>query len=98
MPCGGIVKSATVSFGQSLPRVALERAFAVAQGCDLFITIGSSLVVQPAASLPAAARDCGARVVIVNRERTAMDDVADFVLRGEIGEILDPLCRPQALN
>ena len=96
--CGGVVKTATISFGQSLPRAALERAFALAQNCDLFMVIGSSLVVQPAASLPAAAHECGARVVIVDRERTAMDGVADFVLRGEIGEILDPLCPPQALN
>jgi NAD-dependent deacetylase len=97
-PCGGLIKSATISFGQNLPRAALERAFAVAQDCDLFVAIGSSLVVQPAASLPAAARECGARVVIVNREPTAMDDVADVALRGEIGEILDPLCRSQARN
>jgi NAD-dependent deacetylase len=96
--CGGIVKAATISFGQNMPRQALERAFAVARGCDLFIAIGSSLLVQPAASLPAAARDCGARVVIINRERTTMDEVADFTLRGDIGEILDPLCRPRPLH
>ncbi len=88
--CGGIVKTATISFGQSLPEAAIQRAYEMATGCDLFLAIGSSLVVYPAAAFPTIARQHGARLVIVNDEKTPLDDVADIVLRGDIGDIFEP--------
>lgn len=89
--CGGDVKSATISFGQAMPQEDLRRAAALAQDCDLFLAIGSSLVVFPAASLPVLARRSGATLVIINREPTDMDAEADLVVRGEIGDALAPL-------
>ncbi len=89
--CGGIVKSATISFGQAMPQGELRRAQSLALACDLFIAIGSSLSVFPAATLPLIAKRAGATLVIVNRERTEFDDVADLVVRGEIGDALEPL-------
>lgn len=86
--CGGIVKSATISFGQPMPEDAMQRAFAALDGCDLFLTVGSSLVVQPAARFPLIAQRQGAKLVIVNREPTPLDDAAHVVVRGEIGPIL----------
>ena len=83
--CGGIVKSATISFGQAVPAAALRRAQAEALACDLFIAIGTSLVVRPAAALPVIAKQNGARLAIVNREPTRLDSVADLVLNAEIG-------------
>lgn len=85
--CGGIVKSATISFGQTLPQAALQRALALAGTSDLFIAIGSSLLVHPAAGLPVMAKRHGARLVIINREATPLDEIADLVLNGEIGAI-----------
>ncbi len=87
--CGGIVKSATISFGQSLPPDALRAAQVATTTCDLFVAIGSSLVVYPAAALPTLARHHGARLVIVNGEPTPLDAEADVVLRGDIGAILE---------
>jgi NAD-dependent deacetylase len=87
--CGGIVKSATISFGQGMPAAAMARAAELARAADVFLVLGSSLVVFPAASLPLLARDSGARLVIVNREPTKLDDMADLVVRGEIGEVID---------
>ncbi len=89
--CGGIVKSATISFGQVMPQAQMRHAQMLAQRCDLFMAIGSSLVVFPAATLPLIAKRAGATLVIVNRERTEFDDQADLVLRGEIGDVLEPL-------
>ena len=86
--CGGIVKTATVSFGQSMPAEAMRRAEQETLAADLFLAIGSSLVVYPAAGFPELARRNGARLVIINREPTPLDDVADLVLRGGIGEAL----------
>jgi NAD-dependent deacetylase len=86
--CGGILKAATISFGQPLPRDVLAEAWRLAAACDLFLVLGSSLVVQPAAALPEAAAAAGARVVIVNREATPLDGLAAHVLRGEVEEIL----------
>ncbi|WP_050996738.1 MULTISPECIES: Sir2 family NAD-dependent protein deacetylase [unclassified Chelatococcus] len=85
--CGGIIKSATISFGQTLPQAALQRALALAGASDLFIAIGSSLLVHPAAGLPVLAKRHGARLVIINREATPLDEIADLVLNGEIGAI-----------
>jgi len=86
--CGGLVKTATVSFGQSMPQAAMQRAEAETLGCDLFLAIGSSLVVYPAAGFPVLAKQNGARLVIVNREPTDLDGLADLVVNDEIGPIL----------
>ncbi|HTS51650.1 MAG TPA: Sir2 family NAD-dependent protein deacetylase [Burkholderiales bacterium] len=86
--CGGIVKTATVSFGQRMPVQAVERAERAALACDLFVVLGSSLVVYPAANLPRMAKLHGARLVIVNREATDQDAIADLVIRAEIGPTL----------
>ncbi|MBV1707845.1 MAG: Sir2 family NAD-dependent protein deacetylase [Hyphomicrobiales bacterium] len=89
--CGGIIKSATISFGQAMPKEPLARAEAWARGCDLFIVVGSSLLVQPAASLPLVARQAGARLAIINREATPLDPLADMVLHAEVGPVLSAL-------
>jgi NAD-dependent deacetylase len=86
--CGGFIKSATISFGQPMPFEAMRRAQAESEKCDLFIAIGSSLVVYPAAGFPAVAKQNGARLVILNREPTDMDYLADLVLNLEIGPTL----------
>lgn len=86
--CGGILKSATISFGQNLVREDLERAERAALGADLVLAIGTTLAVYPAAGLVPIAKQAGARVVIVNAEPTEMDNLADAVLRGSISEIL----------
>jgi NAD-dependent deacetylase len=86
--CGGILKSATVSFGQAMPEEQMRRAAKATLACDLFLAIGSSLVVFPAAGLPKAARENGARLVILNREPTALDPMADLVIRADIGTVL----------
>ena len=86
--CGGIVKAATISFGQAMPEDKMEWAHRETLSCDLFIAIGSSLVVYPAASFPLIAKENGAKLVILNREETPMDEVADLVLHEEIGPVL----------
>jgi NAD-dependent deacetylase len=86
--CGGILKAATISFGQAMPAGPMRRAQALAAECDLFLAIGSSLVVYPAAAFPLFAKENGARLVIVNREPTPLDGAADLVIRGEIGFVL----------
>jgi NAD-dependent deacetylase len=86
--CGGILKSATISFGQSLVAADLERAEAAAQVCDLLLAVGTSLGVYPAAALVPAAAAAGARVVIVNAEPTPFDRLADAVVRDTISEVL----------
>jgi NAD-dependent deacetylase len=94
--CGGILKSATISFGQSLVAEDLRRADSAARSCDLLLAIGSTLAVYPAAAVVPTAKECGARVVIVNAEPTEMDRVADIVLRGSISEILPQLVAADA--
>ena len=89
--CGGLLKPATISFGQAMPLDVMARAQAAAETCDLLLAVGSSLVVEPAASIPRAAKAAGARLVIVNREPTPLDGIADGVARGEIGEVLPAL-------
>jgi NAD-dependent protein deacetylase/lipoamidase len=89
--CGGILKSATISFGQNLVADDLRRAQAAAERCDLLLAVGSTLSVYPIADVVPVARMNGARIVIVNGSETAMDDLADAVLRGPIGEILPAL-------
>lgn len=87
--CGSaLMKHATISFGQALAPEVLHEAFALSRKADLFLAIGSSLVVEPAASLPRAAQESGARLVIINRDATPLDALADMVLREPIGETL----------
>jgi NAD-dependent deacetylase len=88
--CDEPVKTATISFGQAMPEEAMRRATELAQHCDLFLAIGSSLVVWPAAGFPLMAKNCGARLVIVNNEPTDQDDIADLVIRHDIGETFGP--------
>jgi NAD-dependent deacetylase len=88
--CGEPVKTATVSFGQAMPEDAMRRATELAGRCDLFLAIGSSLVVWPAAGFPLMAKNRGAQLVIINNEPTEQDDIADLVIRHDIGETLGP--------
>lgn len=90
MACDEPVKTATISFGQSMPEDAMQRALELTRQCDLFLAIGSSLVVWPAAGFPQLAKSSGARLVIINNERTDQDDCADLVIRYDIGETLGP--------
>jgi len=89
--CGGILKSATISFGQSLVAKDIARAEQAARRCDLMLAVGTKLSVWPVAGVVPVAKDAGARVVILNAEPTDMDGLADAVLRGSIGEILPRL-------
>lgn len=86
--CGGIVKTATISFGQAMPEDEMMRAHEETLLCDLFIVLGSSLVVYPAAGFPIQAKRNGARLVIVNNEETDQDEYADLVVRDSIGTVL----------
>lgn len=83
--CGGIVKTATISFGQSMPEAAMQRARDVVLQADLLIALGSSLVVYPAAGFPIMAKRNGAKYAIVNRDPTEQDGMADLVIHAEIG-------------
>lgn len=94
--CGGLLKSATVSFGQSLTEADLERAERAALACDLLLAVGTTLTVYPVADLPRVAMASGARLVTLNGEPTAYDPVADAVLQGPIGDLLGPLVRPES--
>ena len=85
--CGGIIKTATISFGQSMPEVGMQMAQRKTLGCDLFITIGTSLVVYPAASFPKLAKEIGANLIIINNEPTDFDPIADLVIREQIGKV-----------
>jgi NAD-dependent deacetylase len=89
--CGGILKSATISFGQNLVPDDLQRAMEAARRCDLLLAVGSTLAVYPVAEMVPLARMAGAQIVIVNAQETAMDDLADAVIRGSIGDVLPQL-------
>jgi NAD-dependent deacetylase len=89
--CGGHIKAATISFGQPMPEGEMRRAEQLTLDCDLFLAIGSSLVVWPAAGFPLMAKRNGARLAIINREATEFDDLADLVVRQDIGSVLSPL-------
>jgi NAD-dependent deacetylase len=91
--CGGILKSATVSFGQSLVAQDLSRAEAAARRCDVMVAIGSTLSVYPIAGVVPLARRSGASIIIINAEPTAMDELADVLVRGEITAVLSDLLR-----
>ncbi len=86
--CAGLVKTATISFGQPMPEAPMERARDETLACDLFIVLGSSLVVYPAAGFPLLAKENGAALVIVNREPTEQDRFADLVIHEQIGDVL----------
>lgn len=86
--CGGIVKSATISFGQKMPLDAVRQAAADMRMVDGVIVLGSSLVVRPAADLPVLAKEAGSRLLIINREKTPLDGLADCVIRGDLPAVL----------
>ena len=86
--CGGIVKTATISFGQAMPELEMARAEAATLACDLFLVLGSSLVVYPAAGFPLLAKRNGAKLAIVNREPTEQDGHADLVVHDAIGKVM----------
>jgi len=94
--CGGHIKTATVSFGQAMPEREMQRAEELTRSADLFIAIGSSLVVWPAAGFPLMAKRNGASLVIINRDPTEFDDIADLVVRHDIGEVLAPFIAQQS--
>ncbi|MEH0548092.1 Sir2 family NAD-dependent protein deacetylase [Streptomyces sp. B21-105] len=94
--CGGILKSATVMFGERLDPVVLGEALAISKACTVFIAVGTSLRVQPAAGLAGVAADHGARLIVVNAEPTPYDDIADDVIREPIGTALPRLLRTLA--
>jgi NAD-dependent deacetylase len=94
--CGGYIKTATVSFGQAMPEDAMARAETLTLACDLFLAIGSSLVVWPAAGFPILAKRNGARLVIINREPTEFDEMADLVIHDDIGTVLEPFVTSRA--
>ena len=91
--CGAPLKSKTISFGQAMPEREMTAAAALADESDLFLSIGSSLVVEPAASLPRVAKESGATLVIINREPTPLDPLATLVIREPIGEVLSGVVR-----
>ena len=84
------IKTATISFGQAMPAEAMQRAEELTKSCDLFLAVGSSLVVWPAAGFPLMAKRNGAALVIINREPTEFDEIADLVVRNDIGDALGP--------
>jgi NAD-dependent deacetylase len=86
--CEGIMKTATISFGQAMPELEMLRAHEAAAACDLFVVLGTSLVVYPAAGFPALAKRHGAKLVILNREPTEQDGIADLAIHAEIGPTL----------
>lgn len=91
--CGSMMKPAAVLFGEQLPREALLRGHSLAEKSDAFLVVGSSLLVQPAASLPVTAARTGADLIIVNREETAMDSQAEVVIHGKAGQILPKIVK-----
>lgn len=92
--CGGILKSATISFGQNLDAAVIDRALRVSRDADLFLAIGTSLQVYPVANTVQIACDAGATIVIINAEETSFDAMADAVIRQAIGAVLPQLVRP----
>jgi NAD-dependent deacetylase len=91
--CGGILKSATISFGQALDAAVIDAAADAATTCDVFLSVGTSLTVHPAAGLVDIASQCGARIVVVNAQETPYDRIADLVVREPIGSALPRLVR-----
>lgn len=86
--CGGLMKTATISFGEGMPREAMAQAEQATRACDLFIVLGSSLQVQPAAGFPVMAKKNRAKLVIINRDQTPLDMLADLLIQSEIGPLM----------
>jgi NAD-dependent deacetylase len=91
--CGGTLKPGTILFGEPLPQAALEMAKIAAKNCDLFIVLGSSLVVYPAASMPRIAKNNGAKLVIINIDPTPMDEIADLVINDNAAKVLSAVIK-----
>ncbi|HZW22158.1 SIR2 family NAD-dependent protein deacylase, partial [Noviherbaspirillum sp.] len=91
--CGGYIRPGVVWFGESLPAAAWTRAAEVLETSDVFFCIGTSSLVEPAASLPRYARSCGRTVIQINPEATGHDEIAHYVLRGKSGEVLPALLK-----
>ena len=89
--CRGILRPNTVLFGESLPQKQLNEAMHLAQNCDLFFVLGSSLVVSPAAQIPKIAKDRGAALVIINLDKTPLDDIADLVIHDKVSNVLSKI-------
>jgi NAD-dependent deacetylase len=96
--CGGFIKGATIAFGQAMPQEPMRRARKLSANCELFIAIGSSLVVYPAAGFPIMAKESGAKLVILNRDPTPLDSAADLIIRADIGDTLGPFLQASVLN
>ena len=92
LECGGILKSATISFGQPLVPEVIDRAMHAAADADVLLAIGSTLQVYPVAAAVPRAKAAGARIVIVNAEPTHFDEIADVVIQGRIGDVLPAIC------
>jgi len=86
--CEGLLKPATISFGQAMPERETTEAYRRSESCDLFIVVGSSLVVHPAAAMPVVAKRAGAKLVIVNRDQTACDNLADLIIHDQAGPVM----------
>lgn len=89
--CNGILKPDTISFGQAMPQEKMTLAYQMARGCDLCIVLGSSLVVYPAADIPFEAARCGAKLIIINRDPTSLDSIADVVINESIGFVMEKI-------
>jgi NAD-dependent deacetylase len=96
--CGGLVKPSTVSFGQSMPVEAMKRAVECSVSCDLFLMVGSSLQVEPAASLPPASHNAGAKLIFINRTETPWDHIASVIFREDAGRVLGELASGMGLT
>jgi NAD-dependent deacetylase len=92
LDCGGILKSATISFGQALVPAVIDRAMQAADDADVLLAVGTTLQVYPVAGAVPRAKAAGARVVIVNAEPTRFDDIADAVIQQRIGDVLPAIC------
>jgi NAD-dependent deacetylase len=86
--CGGILKTATISFGQAMPEKEMREAARLSEEADLMLVIGSTLVVHPAAQMPVITKQAGGRVVIINLSETGGDHYADLIIRGQAGEVM----------
>lgn len=96
--CGGLLKPNTISFGQSLDPAVLQKSFQLVENCDLLIAAGSTLIVEPAASLPRQAKYHGASLVLINRETTPLDTLADFVFYTEAGDFIERMVNAALRN
>ncbi len=89
--CGGFLKPDTISFGQAMPVAEVEKAASLSQGCDFFLVVGSTLLVQPAAHMPVYAKSGGAFLAIINLSDTPCDEMSDVLIRGKAGEVLEQI-------